>query len=135
MEALPLDICKIIDQYKVSMELLEARPKQHHYVCKFLAEERDMITQICALSFGNLATILRARDILEASVDLIDFYRESESNWNAQHDVWGLMACDSPPACREQIGYLVYQWSCLQGENASLDGIAASCLLGKFVFW
>ena len=135
MEALPLDICKIIDQYKVSMELLEARPQPQHYVSKFLAEERQIITQICALSFGNLAAILRARDVLEASVDLIDFYHEAEENWNAQHDVWGLTPVDNPPACREHIGYLVYQWLCLQGDNASLDGIAASCLLGKFCFW
>ena len=74
MLALPLDICKIIEQYKVSMELLEDRPKPQHYVSKYLAEERQILTQICALSFGNLSTILRARDILEASVDLIDFY-------------------------------------------------------------
>ena len=135
MEALPLDICKIIDQYKISMELLESRPQPHHYISKFLAEERHIITQICALSFGDMSTILRARDILEASVDLIDFYHETEQNWNAQHEVWGLTPYKNPPGLREHIGYLVYQWLCLQGENASLDGITASCLLGKFCFW
>ena len=135
MEALPLDICQIINKYKVSMELLEARPKPQHYISTFLAEERSIITQICALSYGSLATILRARDILEASVDLIEFYRSSERNWNAQHEVWGITPFENPPTCREHIGYLVYQWLCMQGENASLDGIAASCLLGKFCFW
>ena len=81
METLPLDVCNIIQQYKLDFELFEEQPNPVHYVSTFLAEERKIITQICALSFGNLATILRARDILDASVDLIDFYREAEKNW------------------------------------------------------
>ena len=90
MDELPLEVCKIIQQYKKDMELLTETPQAQHYICEILAEERNIIAKICALSFGHYATVLRAKDILEASVDLIEFYRESENNWNKRHAIWGL---------------------------------------------
>jgi hypothetical protein len=135
METLPLDVCNIIQQYKLDFELFEEQPNPVHYVSTFLAEERKIITQICALSFGNLATILRARDILDASVDLIDFYREAEKNWEQRNAVWGMVALRNPPCCSNNIGYLVYKWLCLEGDNAGMDGFVATCLLNKFSFW
>ena len=135
MDTLPLDVSNIIQQYKRDFELLEEQPNPEHYISSFPSYERKIITQICALSFGNLATILQARDILEASVDLIDFYREAETNWNQRNAVWGIVALHHPPCCQNHIGYLVYKWLCLEGENAGMDGFVATCLLNKFCFW
>ena len=135
MDQLPLDICNIIQQYKKDMELLTETPQHKNYISTILAEERNIIAKICALSFGHFATILRARDILEASVDLIEFYRESEFNWNQRHQIWGMQPTENPPACCAHIGYLVYQWLCLEGEQATVDGMVASCLLEKFALW
>ena len=135
MEKLPFDVCKIILKYKEDMELLTETPQAQHYISTILAEERSIIAKICALSFGHYATILRAKDILETSVDLIDFYRESETNWNKRHAIWGLTPTESPPTCNQHVGYLVYQWLCLQGENATIDGMVASCLLDRFALW
>ena len=78
MDKLPIDVCKIIQQYKEDFELLEQTPQVQHYICGILAEERNIIAKICALSFGHYATILRAKDILEASTDPIEFYRIRE---------------------------------------------------------
>ena len=135
MEKLPLDVCKIILQYKHDMDLLTETPQAQHYISTILAEERSIIVKICALSFGHYATILRAKDILEASVDLIDFYRESERNWNRRHQIWGITPTENPPMCDEHIGYLVYQGLCIQGENATVDGMVASSLLNKIALW
>ena len=135
MDELPLEVCKIIQQYKEDMELLTETPQAQHYICEILAEERNIIAKICALSFGHYATVLRAKDILEASVDLIEFYRESENNWNKRHAIWGLSPTENPPACCSHIGYLVYQWLCLEGERATVDGLIASCLLDKIALW
>ena len=135
MDCLPTDVSNIIYKFKRDMELLEGSPQPQHFISTFLEEERRIITMICALSFGQISTILRAREIIEASVDLIEFYRASEVNWNERHAVWGITPYETPPVCSNHIGYLVYQWLCLQEENVSLDGIAASCLLGKFCFW
>ena len=135
MEKLPLDVCKIILQYKHDMELLTEPPQAQHYISTILAEERNIIAKICALSFGHYATILRAKDILEASTDLIEFYRESENNWNMRHQIWGLTPTENPPTCSEHIGYLVYQWLCNQGSNATVDGMVASSLLNKIALW
>ena len=135
MEKLPLDVCKIILQYKHDMELLTETPQAQHYISTILAEERNIIAKICALSFGHYATILRAKDILEASTDLIEFYRESENNWNMRHQIWGITPTENPPTCSEHIGYLVYQWLCIQGSNATVDGMVASSLLNKIALW
>ena len=135
MDDLPLDVCKIIRQYQEDMELLTDTPQVQHYICGILAEERNIIAKICALSFGQYSTILRAKDILEASTDLIEFYRESEKNWNRRHAVWGLRPTESPPTCNEHIGYLVYQWLCIEGERATVDGMIASCLLDRISLW
>ena len=129
MDVLPLDICNIIQQYKLDMELLTETPQHKNYVCTILAEERNIIAKICALSFGQY---LRAQDILEASMDLIEFYRESEMNWNQRHHIWGMQPSENPPVCCTHIGYLVYQWLCLEG---AVDGMVASCLLDKFALW
>ena len=134
MDKLPIDVCRIIQQYKEDFELLEQTPQVQHYICGIHAE-RNIIAKICALSFGHYATILRAKDILEASTDLIDFYRESENNWNRRHAIWGIMPTENPPTCCSHIGYLVYQWLSLEGERATVDGLIASCLLDKIDLW
>ena len=81
MDDLPLDVCKIIHQYKRDMELFVQQPEAKYYISPFLEDERQIIKNICALRLGTLPTLLRVRDILEASVDLIDFYRERERIW------------------------------------------------------
>ena len=134
MDKLPIDVCRIIQQYKEDFELLEQTPQVQHYICGILAE-RNIIAKICALSFGHYATILRAKDILEASTDLIEFYRESENNWNRRHAIWGIMPTENPPTCCSHIGYLVYQWLSIEGERATVDGLIASCLLDKIALW
>ena len=135
MDELPLDVCRIIDQYKLDMELLTATPNMQRYISTVLAEERNIIGKICALSYGSLPTILRAKDILEASVDLIDFYRDAETNWNKRHDVWGLTPIQNPPSCSNNIGYLVYQWLCLEGQQANMDCLVATGFLNKYTLW
>lgn len=135
MDSLPFDVVKIIDQYKLDMEMLMQRPDPSHYMCSFRAEERQILTQICTLSFGHLATVLRVRDILEASVDLIDFYRESERIWNCRHQIWGLTPYNTPPGCSDHLGYMVYKWLCLQSDRDGMDGVIASCIVNQFCFW
>ena len=126
---LPLEICNLIKQYKLDMELLTETPQHQNYISTILAEERNIIAKICALSYGQY---LRAKDILEASMDLIEFYRESEINWNQRHQIWGIQPTENPPTCCKHIGYLVYQWLCLESE---VDGMVVSCLLDKFALW
>ena len=135
MDDLPLDVCKIIHQYKRDMELFVQQPEAKYYISPFLEDERQIIKNICALSLGTLPTLLRVRDILEASVDLIDFYRESERIWAARHKVWGLTPYAHPPSCGDHLGYVVYQWLSLQGSNGGLEGMVANCMLHKFCFW
>ena len=132
MNDLPLVICNIIQKYKEAFELIDARPEPQHFVNTILADERSIIKKICALNF---ATILRARDILDASVDLIEFFMEAEKNWNKRHEIWDLVPTESPPSCKNNLGYLVYQWLCLEGPEATVDGLLAASLLDKFAMW
>ena len=132
MDDLPLAICKIINQYKEAFELIDDQPEPEHFISRIFAEERNIIVKICALNF---ATILRARDILDASADLVQYYMEAEKNWNKRHEIWDIVPVENPPSCRNNLGYLVYQWLSLEGPEATVDGMLAANLLDRIALW
>ena len=133
MDALPTVIVKLIMSFKRDMDLLEDEPKPQYYVSPFLTDERKLITKITALCYGEIPTIMRARELLSACTDLGDFYRHSDANWYARHAIWGLTPIHPPPSCRNNLGYLVYQWLSLEGDQAEIDSLTAGLLFGRYV--
>ena len=119
--------------YKRDMDLLIAEPKPQFYVSQFLTDERNLITKITALCYGEIPTIVRVREMLDACTDLKDFYQHSDDNWCARHAVWGLTPIHPPPACQNNLGYVMYQWLALEGDRAEINALTASVLFGRYV--